>query len=320
MNELALFTGAGGCSSMESLIRSRPMKIKAIAPWFGGKRTLAPKVVQQLGKHTQYFEPFCGSMAVLFAKEATPQETVNDLHNDLTNLAWVLQDQAMAVDLYDRITRVLFSESFIRAIWKDLAESEFESPCSDRAFKYLVFSWAMRNGVSGTARMRGNGFQMATRFTPGGGSPTVRFRSAIESIPEWHDRLRNVVILNRDGLKLLDRFEDSEKLAIYADPPYMPETRSGYESSGATSRYEHEFDHNNPMFGDDHLELKETLSRFKKARVVVSYYDCDRLRRLYDGWNFIKLNAKKMIKQQNARGRHHTEAPEVLIVNGEVLE
>ena len=33
-------------------------EITAIAPWFGGKRTLAPKIVQQLGKHTQYFEPF----------------------------------------------------------------------------------------------------------------------------------------------------------------------------------------------------------------------------------------------------------------------
>ena len=39
------------------------MKIRALAPWFGGKRTLAPAIVQQLGKHTQYFEPFCGSMA-----------------------------------------------------------------------------------------------------------------------------------------------------------------------------------------------------------------------------------------------------------------
>ena len=40
------------------------MKIKAIAPWFGGKRTMAPDIVEQLGPHTQYFEPFCGSMDV----------------------------------------------------------------------------------------------------------------------------------------------------------------------------------------------------------------------------------------------------------------
>ncbi len=43
-------------------------KITAIAPWFGGKRTLAPRIIEALGKHTAYWEPFCGSMAVLLAK------------------------------------------------------------------------------------------------------------------------------------------------------------------------------------------------------------------------------------------------------------
>ncbi|KKK94504.1 hypothetical protein LCGC14_2682220 [marine sediment metagenome] len=43
-------------------------KIKAIAPWFGGKRNLAPKIVDALGDHRVYWEPFCGSMAVLMAK------------------------------------------------------------------------------------------------------------------------------------------------------------------------------------------------------------------------------------------------------------
>lgn len=88
-------------------------KIKAIAPWFGGKRTLAPKVVEQLGKHTQYFEPFCGSMAVLFAKEPSQKETVNDLHADLVNLANVLSRISSAEDLYDRLSRTLFSQGIL---------------------------------------------------------------------------------------------------------------------------------------------------------------------------------------------------------------
>ena len=41
------------------------MKVTALAPWFGGKRTLAPKVIELLGEHRTYVEPFCGSMAVL---------------------------------------------------------------------------------------------------------------------------------------------------------------------------------------------------------------------------------------------------------------
>lgn len=44
--------------------------ITAIAPWFGSKRTLAPRIVAELGSHRAYWEPFCGSMAVLLAKPA----------------------------------------------------------------------------------------------------------------------------------------------------------------------------------------------------------------------------------------------------------
>lgn len=298
---------------------SGTMKVKAIAPWFGGKRTLAPEIVKQLGKHTQYFEPFCGSMAVLFAKERALQETVNDLHGDATNLAWVLQHEDLANQLYERAMRTLFAEEMIRQFWRELAEGDPGPEIdSERAYKYFVFSWAMRNGVAGTSRMRGNGFQIATRFTAGGGSPTTRFRSAIESIPAWHDRLRDVVILRRDGFQVIPRFEDTAKLAMYVDPPYAPESRSGYLASGATSRYEHEFHHDGDLFGaDDHTRLRDLLSSFTRARVVVSYYDCTRVRRLYEGWNFITKKANKNLHSQNGRGNRPKSAPEVLIINGE---
>ena len=62
-------------------------KIGAIAPWFGSKRSMAPIIVSELGPHSAYWEPFCGSMAVLMAKPPCIMETVNDLHADLINLA-----------------------------------------------------------------------------------------------------------------------------------------------------------------------------------------------------------------------------------------
>lgn len=294
------------------------MKITAIAPWFGGKRTMAPLVVQQLGKHTQYFEPFCGSMAVLFAKEPTTQEMVNDLHGDITNLAWCLQDKATAIEIYERMLRTLFAESMIRGFWRELgAEDPPETPNAERAYKFLVFSWAMRNGIAGTSRMRGNGFQVALRYTSGGGSPATRFRNVTESIPAWHSRLRNVVISRRDAFAMLPRLEDRDCLALYVDPPYYSGSRSGFKSSVATSRYEHEFEHDSPLFGDDHERLAEALGRLKRARVVVSYYDCPRIRELYAGWTFIECTRQKNLHVQNGRGTRPKDAPEVLIINGE---
>ena len=90
------------------------IKIKAIAPWFGAKRNLALRIVELLGKHSVYWEPFCGSMAVLLAKPACKMETVNDLHGDLINLARVIQHEQLALKFYRRLRRTLMHEQIFR--------------------------------------------------------------------------------------------------------------------------------------------------------------------------------------------------------------
>ncbi len=320
---------------------TRAMTVKAIAPWFGGKRTMAPLIVQQLGKHAQYFEPFCGSMAVLFAKEVSRQETVNDLHKDLTNLAWVLQDPDAAESLYGRLQRVVFCEDILDEAGLQLERPaphrnipiDPDGPQVQRAYWYFLASWMMRNGIAGTARME---YQVAVRWTKGGGSPTIRFRSAIESIPAWHERLRNVVIINRDAFKIVGKFEDVAETAIYADPPYFSGSRSGFGNHGNGSKYLHEFVHGDHAFEpfllnperclrcdrakdehkDHHERLRDVLVAYKKARVVVSYYDCPEIRELYRGWTFIDCARQKNLHAQNGRGARPKDAPELLIVNG----
>ncbi len=302
-------------------------KIAAIAPWFGGKRTLAPEIVVQLGKHTQYFEPFCGSMAVLLAKTPSQKETVNDLHGDLVNLARVLQSQPHAEELYDRLQRALMSEALLeqaRIVLDDESAisliASFEKSLTaygvDRAYWYFLASWMGRNGTAGTAR---TDYQLAVRWTKNGGSPTIRWRNAVDSIPAWHERLKNVVILRRDAFRIIDRFEDVKETAIYADPPYHAATRSKIKD-GRGGVYKHEFDHDNPLFGDDHKRLRDILGGYRNARVVVSYYDCPQIRELYAGWTFISKTRHKHLHVQNGKGAGFKEALEILIVNGPAYE
>lgn len=289
------------------------MKITSIAPWFGGKRTLAPVIVRQLGEHRQYFEPFCGSMAVLLEKTPSAHETVNDLHGDLVNLALVLQDEATAVTLYDRIQRTLFCEGLLEEAERILQVDWGGQVSGERAYWYFLASWMGRNGVSGT---RAKDYQLAVRWTAGGGTPTVRFRSCTESIPAWHARLKNVVILNRDAFGIIPRFDDQPHVAIYVDPPYATESRGdGKGPGGHSGTYLHEFTHDDGLFGDDHQRLQEQLAGFRQARVVVSYYDTPRIRELYQGWTFIDCGRLKNLHQQNGRGQRSKEAPEVLTSN-----
>jgi len=293
-------------------------KVTAIVPWFGGKRTMAPLIVRELGKHTQYFEPFCGSMAVLFAKEPSQKETVNDLHGDLINLARVLQRVELVENLYDRLQRVLFSEDLLDqardVLSKEWRTAHLDDPWADigRAYWYFLASWMGRNGTAGTARVD---YQLAVRWTKNGGSPTIRWLHAVDSIPAWHQRLRNVVILCRDAFHFIDRFEDVKETAIYVDPPYHAATRSKLKA-GSGGKYLHEFDHRGGMFGDDHQRLRDVLAAYKHARIVVSYYDHPTIRELYAGWTFVKHTRQKHLHSQNGRGSRGKEAPGVLIING----
>src|SRR3954464_10186721 len=92
---------------------SEEMKVTAIAPWFGSKRTMAPIIVEELGSHRAYFEPFCGGMSVLLNKPIVGHETVNDLHRDLINLARVIQDGTLGPKLYRRLRRVVLHEELL---------------------------------------------------------------------------------------------------------------------------------------------------------------------------------------------------------------
>jgi DNA adenine methylase len=284
---------------MPTVLDSRSeMPVTAIAPWFGGKRTLAPAIVAELGPHRAYWEPFCGSMAVLMAKAPASMETVNDLHGDLVNLARVIRDDRLGAVLYRRLRRTLLS----RNLFEESAAVIRVAPGPDavdvdRAYHWFVVSWFGRNGVAGTANYNA-GF--CVRYTANGGHAAKRFASAVESIPAWRRRMRGVTILSDDGLELVDRIEDSPGTAIYCDPPYLVK--------GA--RYVHDF------ADKDHVRLATLLRRFRRARVVVSYYDHPRLAGLYPGWTKRTFEVSKAMAHQGRRGGNDTRAVEVLLFNG----
>lgn len=280
------------------------MKIKAICPWFGSKRTLAPQIIKQLGPHYVYWEPMCGSCSVLFSKPRTTCETVNDLHGDLINLALVVQDEANAVELYGRVSRCLFHEDLLPIAKAFLTGRDLQAgvPDVERAYWYLVFSWMGLNGISGTPLNHTGTF--AVRYSSKGGNGATRWESVCESIPDWHQRLVGVQILRRDAFGILERIDDAAGTAIYVDPPYLVK--------GA--KYVHDFRQ------EDHDRLAALLQRFEKCRVVVSYYAHPALASLYPGWTLIDSSQlcikKAMVNSCQAGKNGRTVAPEVLLVNG----
>jgi DNA adenine methylase len=124
-----------------------------------------------------------------------------------------------------------------------------------------------------------------------------------------HERLASVTILNRDAFKVLAMIEDTDETAIYADPPYLLDSRSGKDRAAC---YRHEF------ADEDHVRLAESLRRFKKARVVVSYYQSERLAELYPSWQVLDCTRRKHLSVQGHRGACAQDAPECLVINGDI--
>jgi len=273
------------------------MEVTAIVPWAGSKRTLAPTIVAELGRHKAYWELCCGSCAVLLAKPESSHETVADLNGDLTNLCRILQSDR-CFELYERCARAIVNEDLYRHAF-GVTKGPFEGTNDlERAYWFLVASWWGLNGMAGTTK---RGKSIAVRFTPGGGQGGIRWRNATDSMPEWHERLRSVVVLRRDAFDVVDKIDDVEGVAIYFDPPYVVK---GF-------CYLHDFE------AKDHFRMAEKLRRFKKARVVVSYYDHPSIREAYKGWSFMDVSLSKSMVSSGRRERDNdAQAPELLIVNG----
>lgn len=271
------------------------MSITALVPWFGSKRNLAPTIVHELGPHSAYWEPFCGSMAVLLAKPESCHETVNDLHGDLVNLARVIQHPAHGAALYRRLRRTLYTEGQ----WR---ESKMLLPSLtdplERAYHYFVTSWLGRNGLSGTASRNKAGFSV--RWTPHEGTGGQRFASVVASIPAWRRRLRRVTIIQRDAFEVLAQIKDATNTVVYVDPPYVEKTTA----------YLHDLDIT------DHERLADMLGRFQRARVVVSYYEHPLIHRLYKGWTVRRIEVAKALAHSSCRGTNTTRATELLLING----
>lgn len=277
--------------------------VTAFLPWFGAKRMQAQSIVPHLGEHQSYWDIFCGSLALLWAKPQSRSEVVNDLHGGLINLLRLVQDEGTAIRLYARLERTLFCKPIYLESTQWLATYAVEreelvragaSPCPEWAYHYFVASWMGRNGLSGTEAEYRSGF--AIRYTTPGGDPAVRFRAAVSNIPRWYERLKRTTVLQEDGIALAEKIGDQSGTSVYVDPPYLKE---GWQ-------YRHGFS------AKQHEHLATVLRRFRSARVVVSYYEDPLLEHLYlrHGWRLVRQKVDRKMG-----GGDRGKAPEVLLLN-----
>ena len=95
--------------------------------------------------------------------------------------------------------------------------------------------------------------------------------SSIEGLADVHERLKRVVVLCDDAVRII-RQQDGERTLFYLDPPYVHSTRS------AADAYQYEMDES------AHDELLETI-RQCQGRVMLSGYPNKLYDRILCDWN-----------------------------------
>lgn len=243
--------------------------------WHGGKWNLAPWIVSHFPKHRVYVEPFGGAASVLLRKERSYAEIYNDLDVAVVNLFRVLRS-----DRADELLRLLDLTPFARAEF-ELSYLPSDDPV-EQARRLVVRSF-MGFGSDGHNPEVRTGFRAASNRS--GTTPAhdwVNLRPAYDILRR---RLDGVVIECRPAIDVMRRHDGPDTLH-YADPPYLPETRSNKSRRGKL-RY-HAYSHE--MTRAEHGVLLKAL-RTLKGGVVVSGYPSE----LYDarlkGWRRVETTA-----------------------------
>ena len=236
-------------------------ELNAILNYPGAKWGMAAEIVSMMPKHRSYLEPFFGSGAVLFNKPPSAIETVNDIDGEITNFFRVLREQT------DELIRAISLTPYSREVFDDAHENRGVTEF-DRAYRFAI-RFRMGHGFKTYQK---TGFKI-DRYARERSYCVDVWNKMPSMLSDAAERLKRVQIENRPALDLIKKFNFSNVL-IYADPPYLLDTRGG-------KQYRHEMDE------QDHLELLAAL-KSHKGYVILSGYPSEMYDRELRGWNKIQ--------------------------------
>lgn len=200
-------------------------------------------IIRHMPEHQTYLEPFFGSGAVFFNKQPSQVETINDLDSSVVNLFKTIRD---------------YPEELARLVqWTPLSREEYYASYEgsgnqlEDARRFLIRCWQ----AIGAKTSDRTGWRSI--ISSNGPNVTREWSKLPQKLLMVADRLKEAQIEHQPAVKLLERYKRNDVL-VYADPPYIIETRT-------KRHYKHE------MTIDDHIELLETLDAHPGPVILSGY-------------------------------------------------
>jgi len=231
--------------------------MKSPLNYLGEKSRLAERIAGMLPKdHVCYCEPFCGAAWILFRKNPSKSEVINDQDGELVTFWRVVQNHLEEFLRYYKF--VIISRKVFELENKKRPETLTDV---QRAVRYF---YLQKNGFGG--KTHGRTFEISV--TSG---PRLNLSNIEEKLLEVHWRLSNVIIEHLDACECIARYDRPETL-FYLDPPYY-----------GTPGYAVPFEHN------DYVRVRLALDKIK-GRFLLSLNDCKEVRQIFKGFSIKKIS------------------------------
>jgi DNA adenine methylase len=244
--------------------------------YIGGKTRLAKQIVAMLPVHTTYVEVFSGGAQVLFHKEPSAVEILNDLDGEIVNFFRVCQQHP------DELIRYL-KYMLVSRTWHELLKVTNPASLTDiqRAARHL---YLLKNSY-GSMVVKQN-YHLHVIQPPG-----FNLDKLPETIAETHKRLARVQIECLPYEKVLKHYDRPETL-FYLDPPYFGRSLYRYNLSA-----------------DDFKKMAERLLDLK-GKFILSLNDLPEVRAIFHRFKIQAIDLA--YSAQPSSGRRYKE---VLITN-----
>jgi DNA adenine methylase len=234
------------------------VRVKSFLSYIGGKSLLADKIIGQIPEHECYCEVFAGAAWMLFKKEESKVEIINDINVDLVTLYRVIK---------------LHLEEFIRYLkWILVARDEFdrfkkEAPETLTDIQRAVrFFYLLKNGYG--SRIASPVFSISSVRRA-----SFNLLRIEEELSEVHLRLARVYVENRPYADVIQKY-DRPEIFFYLDPPYYG--CENYYGKGIFSR-------------EDFGRLRDLLAGLK-GKFILSLNDTPEIRALFREFRIEKVN------------------------------
>ena len=247
-----------------------------LAPWFGGKRWLAARIIARIEAipHRCYAEPFVGMGGVFLRRARRPKsEIVNDANGEIVNLF--------------RITREHPGELARQFEWTLASRAEFRRLLSlppdaltdiQRAARFAYLQRLSFGGKPATTVSPG---QMGPSVTRPARLSAARMRRLITAA---HRRLEGVHIEQLDWAAFVRRYDRPQTL-FYLDPPYLG----------------HETDYGEGLFSRDDFERMAALLAGIEGRFILSLNDAPEVRELFKDFPMEAVETRYTSNIKNTR-------------------